>query len=250
MSRNKCVGRSDRIRRILIALLMLAWAGCGKESDSLPKASIEAVGPAFEGGFSSREQRDHEPVTLVSTSQDFQSPARSQDEFYPEVKIKTSLGDIHVRLNAERSPRTVDNFLYNYMEDGYYDQTIFHYVESGYLIAAGGYTADLRQKPPRTPIPCEANNGLSNKRGTIAMARDPSFVNSATSQFFINLVDNYSLDYQPSDDQSANGYCVFGEVMAGMDVVDKIAAMSVHDRGDFANTPVEPVIIVSMTRVK
>lgn len=250
MFKHFSASRTRPLLWFLMGALFVPGLGCGKSGESVPKASIDSAPNPYNGNFAAREHRDQEPVTLTSVGQDFQSPARSQDEFYPEVKIKTSLGDIRVRLNAERSPRTVDNFLYNYVEDGYYDQTVFHYVEAGYMVAGGGYTADLRQRPTLTPIPCESNNGLSNRRGTIAMARDPGFVNSATSQFFINLVDNPALDYQSSDDQSINGYCVFGEVVEGMEIVDAIARVAVQDRGEFLNTPVEPVVILSVTRVK
>ena len=154
--------------------------GLRERAGSLPSASIPDSASAARNRISP-EHVDIEPVALVPDGQAFQSPARSQDEFYPEVLIKTSLGDIRVRLNAEKSPRTVDNFLYNYVEEGFYDQTVFHFVEQGYLLAGGGYTPQLEEKPTRTPIPCEANNGLTNRRGTIAMARHPDFIHSATS---------------------------------------------------------------------
>jgi cyclophilin family peptidyl-prolyl cis-trans isomerase len=127
---------------------------------------------------------------------------------------------------------------------------VFHFVEQGYLIAGGGYTADLIEKPASTPIPCEASNGLSNKRGTVAMARHPDFAHSATSQFFINLADNPSLDYRPSADETGNGYCVFGEVIEGMDTVDRIASTAVQDRGEFVKTPIKAIVIKSISRVK
>ncbi|MHB8970025.1 MAG: peptidylprolyl isomerase [Pirellulaceae bacterium] len=224
-------------------------AGCGKDAGALPSASIPDAASAARNSHP-QEHLDVEPVALVADGQAFQSPARAQDEFYPEVLITTSLGNIRVRLNAEKSPRTVDNFLYNYVEEGFYDQTVFHFVEQGYLLAGGGYTSQLEEKPTRTPIPCEANNGLTNRRGTIAMARHPDFIHSATSAFFINLIDNSSLDHHPTDDGMINGYCVFGEVTEGMDVVDKISSVAVQDRGGFAKTPVEPVVIKSITRVK
>ena len=242
---------SNRTHPVLIVVLTLGplLAGCGKESGSLPSASIPDSSSAVRNRIFPGHV-DIEPVALVPDGQAFQSPARSQDEFYPEVLIKTSLGNIRVRLNAEKAPRTVDNFLYNYVEDGFYDQTVFHFVEQGYLLAGGGYTPQLEEKPTRTPIPCEANNGLTNARGTIAMARHPDFIHSATAQFFINLVDNPSLDHRPSDDGTVNGYCVFGEVVEGMDIVDRIGSVATHDRGGFVKTPVEPVVIESIRRVK
>jgi len=233
----------------LVALCSLS-AGCGQSGDELPTASIQTTAASQTGARSGSGLLDAEPYALEPFGQEFQSPARALADFHPEVLITTSLGTIRVRLDAERSPRTVDNFLYNYVDSGFYDKTIAHFVEAGYLIAAGGYTADLHEKPAGTPIPCEANNGLSNQRGTIAMARHPDFAHSATSQFFINLADNPSLDYQPTDDGTVNGYCVFGEVIEGWEIVEQIAAVAVHDRGEFVKTPVEPVVIESITRVK
>ncbi|MBM4093829.1 MAG: peptidyl-prolyl cis-trans isomerase, partial [Planctomycetes bacterium] len=128
--------------------------------------------------------------------------------------------------------------------------TVFHYVEAGYLIAAGGFAANLQAKETRTPILCEADNGLKNLKGTIGMAHHPDHVHSATSQFYINLVDNPSLDFQPNDDGNVNGYCVFGEVIEGMDVVEAIAASAVHDVGEFTNTPVAALVIESIRRFK
>ncbi|MHB8864370.1 MAG: peptidylprolyl isomerase [Pirellulaceae bacterium] len=234
---------------IIVPALGLLLTGCGKESSSLPSASIPDSSTSLVSAQGKRKI-DIEPVALVPDGQAFQSPARAQSEFYPEILITTSLGNIRVRLNAEKAPRTVDNFLYNYVEDGFYDQTMFHFVEPGYMLAGGGYTPELQEKPTHTPIPCEANNGLSNRRGTIAMARHPDFIHSATSQFFINLVDNPSLDHRPSDDDAINGYCVFGEVIEGMEVVDRISSVPTHDRQGFVKTPVDPVVIEAISRVK
>jgi cyclophilin family peptidyl-prolyl cis-trans isomerase len=237
----------------VLLLLMAAcplMTGCGTNAGDLPAASIPATATSHSGSLRATGKVDAEPYALTPNGQEFQSPARSLDEFYPEVVIKTSQGDVRVRLNAEKSPRTVDNFLCNYADSGFYEQTVFHFVEQGYLVAGGGYTADLKEKQTHTPIPCEANNGLSNKRGTLAMARHPDFAHSATSQFFINLVDNPSLDYRPSEDETVNGYCVFGEVIEGMDTIDRIAQVAVRDRGDFVKTPAEPILIESISRVK
>ncbi|MFO7903638.1 MAG: peptidylprolyl isomerase [Planctomycetota bacterium] len=242
---------STRYGVILTALGLLVTGGCGEESGAPPASipsSSESAGTGRPG--SSPGQKSDEPVTLVATDGTFRSPAPSDAELHPEVSIQTNVGTIQVRLNWEKAPRTVSNFLYNYVETGFYDQTVVHYVESSYLIAGGGYTAALEEKETQPPIPCEADNGLSNERGTIAMARLPDFANSATSQFFINLVDNPDLDYRADETNSMNGYCVFGEVISGMDVVDKIAQMPVHEKNGLMNTPVEPVIIESVTRTK
>ena len=161
------------------------------------------------------------------------------------VKLETSMGDIVIELNRQAAPVTVQNFL-GYVEAGFYDGTIFHRVIPGFMIQGGGFTEQLDRKKTRDPIINEAKNGLSNIRGTIAMARtnDPD---SATSQFFINHVDNEVLNY--IDDNQA-GYAVFGKVIEGMDVVDTIASIKTTTRnnkkGDsMENVPVEPIIIKS-----
>ena len=150
-----------------------------------------------------------------------------------KVKLATSLGDIVVQLDAAKAPKTVDNFV-QYVKAGHYDGTVFHRVISNFMIQGGGMTADLKEKATRAPIPLESRNGLNNERGTIAMARtnDP---NSATSQFFINVKDNDFLNAARSAD--GNGYAVFGKVISGMDVVDKIRAVPTGP-GDVPTTPV------------
>lgn len=160
-----------------------------------------------------------------------------------KVVIKTSKGDITVQLNADKAPLTVQNFL-DYADSGFYAGTIFHRVINGFMIQGGGLDRQMRQKETKKPIPNEAANGLKNKRGTIAMART-MVVDSATSQFFINVVDNDFLDYR-SPDMRGFGYCVFGEVVAGMDVVDAIKEVPTA-RGD---VPVETIEILAVERVK
>ncbi len=154
------------------------------------------------------------------------------------VELDTSLGTIIIELDAKRAPRTVANFLH-YVRSGFYAGTIFHRVIPGFMIQGGGFTRSLQQKPTAAPIPLESRNGLRNLRGTIAMARtsDPA---SATSQFFINLVNNPMLDYPQPD---GYGYAVFGRVVSGMKVVDRIAAVPTHDVGTMSNVPVQPVLI-------
>jgi len=157
----------------------------------------------------------------------------------PLVELKTSLGTIVLELYPNRAPETVRNFE-QYVKDGFYNGTVFHRVILGFMIQGGGFTAGLAHKPPRGPIKNEANNGLKNEVGTIAMARtsDP---HSASSQFFINVVDNPPLDYR----EGSFGYCVFGKVKSGMDVVDKIAAVATAPQPPHQNVPVKPVIIES-----
>ncbi len=163
-----------------------------------------------------------------------------------KVRLATSAGDIVVELDREKAPKTVDNFL-QYVKDGHFDGTIFHRVIPGFMIQGGGFKPDMSQKPTRAPIPLESRNGLSNARGTIAMARtmDP---NSATAQFFINVVDNAMLD-QPNA-RDGNGYAVFGKVVSGMEVVDKIRAVPTGNKGMHQNVPLEPVIINKATLEK
>jgi len=160
-----------------------------------------------------------------------------------KVVIKTSKGDITVKLDPVKAPLTVRNFL-DYVDSGFYAGTIFHRVINGFMIQGGGLDRQLRQKETRAPVKNEAANGLKNKRGTIAMART-MVVDSATSQFFINVVDNAFLDFR-SPDMRGFGYCVFGEVVEGMDVVDAIKEVPTA-RGD---VPVETVEILSVERVK
>ncbi len=163
----------------------------------------------------------------------------------PRVKLATSAGDIVLQLEPAKAPKTVANFL-QYVQDKHYDGTVFHRVIDGFMILGGGFTPDLRQKPTRAPVPLEADNGLKNDRGTIAMARtsDP---NSATAQFFINVKNNDMLN-APNPD--GHGYTVFGKVVSGMDVVDKIRAVPTGAQGPMRDVPVEPVVIRSATVLK
>jgi peptidyl-prolyl cis-trans isomerase B (cyclophilin B) len=163
----------------------------------------------------------------------------AQTKEKPVVVIETSVGDITVELYPDKAPLTVENFL-GYVKANFYSGTIFHRVIKGFMIQGGGQTADGQRKPTKAPIRNEATNGLKNTRGTIAMARTGE-VNSATAQFFINTVDNGFLDNKGTDPQ-AFGYCVFGKVTAGMDVVDKIEKASTKP-GDF---PVDPVVITAV----
>ena len=163
------------------------------------------------------------------------------------VLMKTNKGDITIKLNADKAPVTVNNFL-TYVNEGFYNGTIFHRVIPKFMIQGGGFNLDFDQKKTHDPIKNEADNGLKNTRGTIAMARtsDP---NSATAQFFINVVDNGFLDFK-SATPSGYGYAVFGEVTHGMDVVDAIAAARTATKDGYADVPVEPIQITSITVVK
>jgi cyclophilin family peptidyl-prolyl cis-trans isomerase len=162
----------------------------------------------------------------------------------PVVTIETSAGAITIELFADKAPVSVENFL-QYVRDGFYAGTIFHRVVPGYVVQGGGYTADLSERERRAPIQNEATNGLRNVRGTVAMARLRA-LRSATSEFYFNLADNTRLDhtgYAPDD----FGYAVFGRVIAGMDVVDRIGAMPTATKDGMENVPVTPVVIKGMT---
>ena len=163
------------------------------------------------------------------------------------ITIETSLGTITAELYQEKAPLTVSNIL-AYVDEKFYDNTIFHRVINGFMIQGGGFTKDMQQKTTKAPVKNEADNGLSNTRGTLAMART-MIVDSATCQFFINLVDENArnLDFKSKTDMGW-GYCVFGKVTDGMDVVDKIAKVEASGSGRHQNVPVEPVIIKSIRR--
>lgn len=157
-----------------------------------------------------------------------------------KVTMETSMGTISLELDDEKAPETVENFV-GYAKAGHYDGTIFHRVIDGFMIQGGGFTKDMNQKPTGVPIRNEAMNGLKNRRGTIAMART-MVVDSATSQFFINLVDNDFLDFQSPTPQGF-GYAVFGQVVDGMEVVDKIAKVRTGFSGPHQNVPEDPILI-------
>ncbi|MFJ1269497.1 peptidylprolyl isomerase [Legionella lytica] len=163
------------------------------------------------------------------------------------VVISTSKGDIRLQLDTENTPVTAENFL-SYVRSGFYDTTIFHRVISGFMIQGGGLDSNMEQKQTQSPIKNEAKNGKPNKRGTIAMARtmDP---HSATAQFFINVADNAFLNYT-ADSMQGFGYCVFGEVVEGMDIVDAIAKVKTGQSMGHADVPVEEVSILSVKEVE
>ncbi len=170
----------------------------------------------------------------------FSLAANAEGGTAPQVKLETTMGDIVIELNQEKAPNTVANFL-EYVEAGFYDGTIFHRVIENFMIQGGGFDQNFQQKQTRSPIENEADNGLSNQRGAVAMARtnDP---HSATAQFFINTVDNDFLDFRGKA-PSGWGYAVFGEVVEGMDVVDKIRNVETTMRGPHQDVPAEDVVI-------
>lgn len=214
---------------LLASLCPLLAAGCGSSDEAAGDVTA-----AIEGG-------------PVDESGGAAAPA-SQPNRPPRVVIETSQGDITVELDPASAPLTVGNFL-SYVDDGHYDGTIFHQAISDYVILGGGYSRELKERSVGLTIRNEAHNGLSNARGTIAMARDGEVIDSATCQFFINLGDNTSLDHQGRD-AARYGYCVFGRVVAGMDVADAISQVEVRDTDGFEQIPVQPVTIKSIRRVE
>ncbi len=155
------------------------------------------------------------------------------------VLLTTSAGNIELELDNQKAPVSVKNFV-DYVNNGFYNNTVFHRVIPGFMVQGGGFTADMNQKPTVAPIKNEADNGLRNTRGTISMARTAD-KDSATSQFFLNVADNAFLDHGQRD----FGYAVFGKIVKGMDVVDKIAQAPTHDVGPYQNVPTKPIVIQS-----
>jgi len=181
-------------------------------------------------------------LTILASTLLLTSPAFALEQ----VVIETNKGNIAVELNDEKAPLSVANFL-AYVDSGHYNDTIFHRVIKNFMIQGGNFTADMTPKNTGEPIKNEAGNGLRNLRGTIAMART-SVIDSATSQFFINLKDNDFLDHKDNSGRGF-GYAVFGKVTEGMDVVDKIAASPTHHYQRFSDVPVDPVVILNVKRV-
>ncbi len=182
-------------------------------------------------------------VGFVATALSF---ATLGSAFAQTVKLSTSEGDIVVQLDAAKAPKTVENFV-QYVKSGHYNGTVFHRVIKTFMIQGGGMTPDMKEKTTRAPIPLESRNGLSNVRGTLAMART-SIPDSATAQFFINVKDNHFLDSAQSPD--GNGYAVFGKVVQGMDVVDKIRMVETGQKGPHGDVPLKPIVIKQATLEK
>lgn len=166
---------------------------------------------------------------------------------HPRIVMHTTQGDFTIELYPEKAPKSAANFL-QYVRDGFYDGTVFHRVVDGYMVQGGLYSRDLTQRRTRAPIPSEADNGLSNLRGTVAVARgaDP---NSGTSQFFVNLVDNRRLDYVSNQSGLTWGFAVFGKVVSGMDTIDKIAKLPTRAQGPFVGDVPNPLVIIDSASV-
>ncbi len=210
---------------------LASLAGCGAGDGSKPP--VAAIGVPEQGA----EEGPNLPVA-----------APTLDARKPVVEMVTSMGTITLELDAENAPLTVDNFL-NYVQQGHYDGTVFDQVYANQGILGGLFTPDLVAKEIRTPVRNEADNGLRNTRGSLAMVRAADVIDSGTAHFFINVRDNPSLDHQ---DRSVEGfgYCVFGKVAAGLDVVDRIAAVEVTQTELFDQTPRQAVLIESVRRIR
>lgn len=209
-----------------------------QRSESAAKPATPAAAPTGTAACEAASTPPAPPAPASQPDAQAQAPAAPASN---RVRIETSRGTIVVELNPQAAPITVENFL-AYVNEGFYDGTIFHRVIPNFMIQGGGLTPDMRQKPTRGGIRNESRNGLKNLRGAIAMARTAA-PDSATAQFFINHRDNPNLDYPNPD---GVGYAVFGRVVEGMDVVDAIAQVPTHTVGMHANVPVDPVIIQSI----
>lgn len=228
--------------------LCLAVTGCS--SSNAPEASIQ--GSKGSGGATATRP----PLPSGTLAEGIQqlavdpSGGGSKDLGPTKVVFRTNHGDIVVDLEVEKSPRTVNNFVENYVDTNFYKGTIFHHVEKGFMIAGGGYREDFTPISTRGDILSEADNGLKNERGTLTMARHPEARNSANSQFWFNLADNPSLDHQGTESEEDFGYCVFGRVVSGLEVLDQIAELPVVEREGFTMLPTDLVVINSVDRVE
>jgi cyclophilin family peptidyl-prolyl cis-trans isomerase len=245
--------RTTGITILFSCVLLCSIAGCGENNQAAPEAKIQVDQEDVAGGGASGR---NDPIELTADEALAVSPATAN---VPEVIVHTSQGDMRIKLFAEEAPQTVTNFLENYVDRDSYRDTIVHYVEKDYMMIAGGYTSEYEKIPARAAVVYEGDNGLRNRRGTIAINRHPDYIHSGTTEFFFNLVDNEFLDEgdalaggvpESGANVSAPGYCVFGEIIEGIEVMDKIGAVEVKDRDGFPSTPAEPVIVISIERVR
>ncbi len=214
---------------LLMPIVMVMWSCESNQSRKAQEDKTEQL---------RSEQKEAEPKKIDQEGSDKKMGETRGGN--PMVIVSTSVGDIKIELYSDKAPETVKNFM-TYVNDKFYDGTIFHRVIPGFMIQGGGFTPDMSQKQTKPPVKNEANNGLKNETGTIAMART-SVVDSATSQFFINLTDNDFLNHGSRD----FGYAVFGKVVEGMDVVNKIAGVNTGSYGMHRDVPQEPVVVESI----
>lgn len=236
--------RSARFGFFPFAFALALFAGCGGATEETPETGSD---PAAAGESATPADTAEENSMPDSTADD--NGGATEADLVPAgpvVAMRTSLGDLRIELFPDDAPETAANFL-EYVEDGFYDGTIFHRVVRGFVIQGGGFTAEMEEKDTRPPIRNEATNGLRNRRGTLAMARtgDP---HSASAQFFVNTKDNAVLNHTGQDTRGW-GYAVFGRVISGMETVDRIEASAVVSRAGFNDVPDTPVVIESATVV-
>ena len=214
--------RTRRIEWLAVLLMFVGTVGCGKSEEPAPSAAAPNAAPAV---VSNSPGTSLSKGSSASTSPSGVVPAaavRPVVQADPIVQVHTSVGDLYVRLYEKQAPRTVSNF-FDYVRVRHYDGTIFHQIDAGYVALGGSLDQQRQPKSVRYPIPNEATNGLKNVRGSVAMARDPQNVDSATSGFFFNLADNPKLDHRGTT-PGEYGYCVFGQVIDGLDVLDKLSS--------------------------
>jgi cyclophilin family peptidyl-prolyl cis-trans isomerase len=216
----------------LLAISMIASWGCSKNDGGAPAVTASVPSAA--------DTANTQPTSLDVPLEETQRPV---------VKIDTTLGAITVELDAQRAPITVKNFLW-YANNGSYQETIFHQVVPGYVAIGGGYDQKMTLRPTHFEIRNEADNGLKNKRGTIAMARRPDVIDSSTSQFFFNLADNPNLDQKGRTKAEDFGYCVFGKVIDGLEVLDRLSTVQVTNNDKFSSMPATPIVIKTVSRVR
>ena len=240
------------------AAVLLAGGGCGSDSGANAGADNEAAnaggGAAAGRGEASSGQTGSPQTPSPDGTTGGSRAGVTAEQLRPAVQIETSMGRFTVELDPEQAPLTVDNFL-RYVEKGFYDGTIFHQVHPGHVILGGMYTPELTEKETDLPVRNEAHNGLKNLRGTIAMFRQYDVPDSATCAFFVNVKDNPNYDHKPEVRETYSnledyGYCVFGKVTRGMDVVDQIGGVEVQDTADFERKPVQTVRISSARRIR
>jgi len=227
----------DRLRRglaILLGCALTALVGCGQSDSGNPPSAVSNTDGAT-------------PYTPGKTRPGSMT-VKKFDSKYPEVVLDTTLGPITLRLNSEKAPLTVGNFL-NYADRGHYNGTIVHEVHKNFIALLGGYTENLKERTGDFPIRNEAANGLENKRYTIAMARLPHSIDSATTHFFINLADNANLNHSGKDADKF-GFCVFGEVIAGREIVDQLNTISTTAKQDFPALPTATIAVQNVKRIK
>ncbi|MCA9177534.1 MAG: peptidylprolyl isomerase [Planctomycetales bacterium] len=230
-------------------LLLAVLVGCGGE---VPTAHIEPPGSTSASTEPEPADSDGGPTAeAVGDSPTATQTAAASAEVV-RVELVLAQGRVLLELFPQKAPSTVHNFMSNYVDLELYNNSLIHYVDENILIG-GGFGADRQPTSTRWSVRNESNNGLSNVRGTVAMSRDPSFPDSATSQFFVNLTDNPHFDHQDKPDEvvvGGNGYCVFGRVVEGMEILDALAKVPTTDVDDFVRFPVEPIVVQTFRRLQ